>query len=129
MCEGQKETEGNKEKSGNKESSWFGAKNWKQKMVWVVAIFVYATLYRRFLSHFPKIVGVGFAAAFGGVVGLLIHAFGDKTRKQKDEVVKVMGDKCKSCGRRIHESERALIVDGELVCSECEQKLPPSESK
>jgi hypothetical protein len=35
---------------------------------------------------------------------------------------KVTSDKCRECGRKIRENERACIVDGELVCSECEQK-------
>jgi formylmethanofuran dehydrogenase subunit E len=52
----------------------------------------------------------------------LIHVFRDKARQQKDEVVEVAGDKCRSCGRKIAESERAIVVDGELVCSQCEEK-------
>lgn len=36
-------------------------------------------------------------------------------------------DKCRSCGRKIDDCERTCVVDGELICTECEQKLPESD--
>lgn len=58
-----------------------------------------------------------------------------KYKKQKKQIKKSINDvmtrtrSCKDCGRGIDESERALVVDGELICSECEQKLPRSEDE
>lgn len=83
MCEVQKETEEIKGEIEKKEKSWFAAMNWKEKTIWGVAIIVYAALYQPFLSHFPKIVRIGLAAAFGGIAGLLTAVFRDK--KPKDE--------------------------------------------
>ena len=37
-------------------------------------------------------------------------------------VSEVKGDKCRICDKKIAESERAYIEDGELLCIECEQK-------
>jgi hypothetical protein len=59
---------------------------------------------------------------------ILIHLFQDETTRTDEvthsghEVYKVTSDKCRECGRKIRENERACIVNGELVCSECEQK-------
>jgi len=112
-----------KENVEKKEKGWFGASNWKQKTIWVIAIIVYAALYKPFISQFDKIVSVFLAAAFGGIAGLLTAVFRDKTNQQKDGIVMVTGDKCKGCDRRIHESEKAVVVNGELFCIECERNL------
>jgi hypothetical protein len=37
-------------------------------------------------------------------------------------VSEVKGDKCRICDKKIAESEKAYIEDGELLCIECEQK-------
>lgn len=44
-------------------------------------------------------------------------------------VGEVNGDKCRICNKRIDESEMAYVVDGGLLCTECEQKLSESEGK
>ncbi len=35
-------------------------------------------------------------------------------------------DICKSCGRTIGASERAIVADGGLICAQCEQELSPA---
>jgi hypothetical protein len=64
---------------------WFGAMNGKQKVVWVVAIIVYATMYQSVLSPFSRVVRVGLAFVFGAIAGLLTHIFRDKKDKQPKE--------------------------------------------
>ena len=86
MCEGQKETKETKRETKKEAKFWsvaFGAENWKQKVVWLVAIVVYVILYQPFLSHYSKIIRIGLAVVFGGIVGLLTAVFGEK--KPKDE--------------------------------------------
>ncbi|MBW8039579.1 MAG: hypothetical protein FVQ85_06225 [Planctomycetes bacterium] len=39
----------------------------------------------------------------------------------------VKGDKCKICDKKISESEKAYIEDGELLCTECERKTAKSQ--
>jgi membrane associated rhomboid family serine protease len=78
-----KETKGDVKK---KDKGWFGATNWKQKVVWVVAIIIYVTMCQSVLSPFSGVVRVGLAAVFGAIVGLLTGIFGDKKEKQpKDD--------------------------------------------
>ncbi|MGA2323522.1 MAG: hypothetical protein ABSG22_06710 [Sedimentisphaerales bacterium] len=78
MCDGQKETKETKGDIKKEDKGWFGATNWKQKVVWVVAIIVYATMYQSVLSPFSRVVRVGLAAVFGAIVGVLTHIFRDK---------------------------------------------------
>ena len=51
------------------------------------------------------------------IVGALFFIF-----QTKRKIYTEMTDKCRECGRKIAENERACIVEGELVCSECERK-------
>jgi hypothetical protein len=57
------------------------------------------------------------------VAGYLFLACHRRSKTSGEQhAYKVTSDKCRECGRKIRENERACIVDGELVCSECEQK-------
>jgi MFS family permease len=60
-----------------------------------------------------------------GVLGLIIFfCFRDK---EKTVSVIIKQDRCKLCDREINESEMAYVVDGGILCFECEKKLPISE--
>jgi hypothetical protein len=54
---------------------------------------------------------------------------GDKENSGRKYVGEVKGNKCRICDKMIDESEMAYIVNGELLCVECERKLSESESK
>ena len=54
---------------------------------------------------------------------------GDKENSGRKHVGEVEGDKCRICDKKINESEMAYVVDGELLCVECERKLSESEGK
>jgi len=81
MCDNQKGTKETKGDLIKEDKGWFGATNWKQKVVWVAAIIVYATMYQSVLSPFPRIVRVGLAAVFGAIVGVLTHIVRDKNKQ------------------------------------------------
>lgn len=82
MCDGQQETEEREEDIKKEDNGWFGATNWKQKVVWAVAITVYATIYQSVLTPFSKVIRIGLASVFGAIVGLLTHVFRDQHGKQ-----------------------------------------------
>jgi hypothetical protein len=67
----------------------------------------------------------GFLALFFGLLGFLIIAcFRDKYKVK--EKWTVTGNTCRNCGRKIAECERATVVENELVCNECEERLSTS---
>lgn len=54
---------------------------------------------------------------------------GDIENSERKYVGEVKGNRCRICDKKIDESEMAYVVDGELLCVECERKLSESEGK
>ena len=48
-------------------------------------------------------------------------------RNSEPPIKRVVANMCRDCGRKIYDSERAIVVDDELICSECELKLPSED--
>jgi hypothetical protein len=55
------------------------------------------------------------------------YPIGEQENSGIKYVGEIKGDRCRICDRKITESEKAYVVDGELLCVECEGKLPESE--
>lgn len=47
-------------------------------------------------------------------------------KKKKLHIKAKAGDKCGVCGRRIDKSEEVVVIDGELICRKCDEKLSNS---
>lgn len=104
-------------------------------MIVIAVVWFFVGLAGGYIFFYPPILFViGIYAILRGIYTHNIagkpkgtYPIGEKENSGIKLVGEIKGDRCRICDKKIDESERAYVLDGEFLCVECEGKLPESE--